>query len=72
MRDCAQMSVVTTAAFLIGNFLTGLYMKKVALDSLYGAAGALLIFLLWTFYSSLTLFLSVEFFEFFKKRRVKR
>jgi YihY family inner membrane protein len=71
LRDCAQMSVVTTAAFLIGNYLTGLYMKTVALDSLYGAAGALLIFLLWTFYSSLTLFLSVEFFEFFKKRRVK-
>ena len=71
IRDCAQISLVTTAAFLIGNYLTGLYMRKVALDSLYGAAGALLIFLLWTFYSSLTLFISVEFFEFFKKRRIK-
>jgi len=69
--DCAQMSLVTTGAFLVGNILTGLYMKRFALDSLYGAAGALLIFLLWTFYSSVTLFLSVEFFEFFKKRRVK-
>lgn len=69
--DCAQMSLITTGAFLVGNILTGLYMKKIALDSLYGAAGALLIFLLWTFYSSMTLFLSVEVFEFLKKRNTK-
>lgn len=71
LTDCAQMALITTGAFLVGNILTGLYMKKIALDSLYGAAGALLIFLLWTFYSSLTLFLSVELFEFLKRKRVK-
>jgi len=44
-------------------------MKNVALHSLYGAAGALLVFLLWTYYSSLTLFISVEVFEFFKGKK---
>lgn len=69
LADCAQMSVLTSALFLVGNILTGLYMKTIAMDSLYGAAGALLIFLLWTFYSSLTLFMSVELFEFFHRKR---
>jgi membrane protein len=68
--DCAKIALVTTGAFSVGNILTGLYMKTVALHSLYGAAGALLIFLLWAFYSSFTLFLSVEVFEFFKNRKV--
>lgn len=69
LSDCAQMSLITSAAFLFGNILTGLYMKTIAIDSLYGAAGALLIFLLWTYYSSLTLFMSVEIFEFLKRKK---
>lgn len=69
LRDCAQMSVLTSGFFLLGNILTGLYMKNFAMDSLYGAAGALLIFLLWTFYSSLALFMSVEVFEFLKRKK---
>jgi YihY family inner membrane protein len=69
LADCAQMSLITSAAFLVGNILTGLYMKTIAIDSLYGAAGALLIFLLWTYYSSLTLFMSVEIFEFLKRKK---
>lgn len=69
LRDCAQMSLLTSAAFLFGNILIGLYMKNFALNSLYGAAGAFLIFLLWTFYSSLTLFMSVEVFEFLKRKK---
>jgi len=68
-KDCAQMSFVTTCAFLVGNTLTSFYMKRVALDSLYGAAGALLIFLLWSFYSSLIILLSVELFEFLKRKQ---
>lgn len=68
LHDCAQMALFTSAAFLGGNILTGIYMKTVALDSLYGAAGAMLIFLLWTFYSALSVFLSVEFFEFLKRK----
>ena len=68
LSDCAKISFIATGAFLIGNVLTGLYMKNIALHSLYGAAGALLVFLLWTYYSSLALFLSVEFFEFVKKK----
>lgn len=68
LPDCAQTAILTSAAFLGGNLVTGFYMKKVALDSLYGATGAMLIFLLWTFYSALSVFASVEFFEFLKRK----
>ena len=63
------MAVLTSGFFIVGNILTGAYMKNFAMDSLYGAAGALLIFLLWTFYSSLSLFMSVEVFEFLKRKK---
>jgi len=70
IRDCALMSIITSSAFQGGNILTGIYMKTVAIDSLYGAAGALLIFLLWAFYSSLTIFLSLELVEFVKRKHL--
>jgi membrane protein len=69
LLDCSKIAVITSAAFLLGNMLVGLYMNKIALGSLYGAAGALLIFLLWAFYSALMLFVSVEIFEFFRLRK---
>jgi YihY family inner membrane protein len=69
LKDCAQMAILTSGFFIVGNILTGAYMKNFAMDSLYGAAGALLIFLLWTFYSSLSLFMSVEVFEFLKRKK---
>ena len=67
IRHCIQMAFITSLGFIAGNTLMSLYMKKLAMQSLFGAAGALLIFLLWTFYSSLIIFLSVEVFEFFRK-----
>ena len=69
IKHCAQMALLTSIFFMIGNFLIGLYMKTVAVTSLYGAAGTLLVFLLWTFYSSFTIFLSAEIYEFVKRRK---
>jgi membrane protein len=72
IRHCLQMAFITSLGFIIGNFLMSLYMKKLAMQSLFGAAGALFIFLLWTFYSSLIIFLSVEVFEFLRNRGQNR
>lgn len=67
--DCMKMAFMTSLTFQFGNMLTGLYMRTIATNSLYGATGALLVFLLWAFYSALMIFLSVELFEFLKRRR---
>lgn len=61
-----KASLLSSLFFFIGNYLLGVYLKGVAAHSVYGAAGSLPIFLLWTYYSAFTLFLSVEFFVFFR------
>ncbi len=65
-RDAFKMAILSSVFFIIGNVLLGLYFKGIAGHSIYGAAGSLLVFLVWCYYSSFTLFLSVEIFRFFK------
>lgn len=60
VASAVKMAVFTSVAFIFGKILMGLYFKNVALSSVYGAAGTLLVFLVWAYYSSFTMFLSVE------------
>lgn len=71
-RDALRMAIISSVFFIIGNVLLGFYFRGVASSSIYGAAGSLLIFLIWTYYSSFTLFLSAEIFLYFKKTRKLR
>jgi membrane protein len=66
-RDAFKMALFSALFFIVGNVLFSGYLKGVASSSIYGAAGTLLIFLMWTYYSSFTLFLSVEIFLYLKK-----
>jgi membrane protein len=47
---------VTSLFFVVGRFGISLYLTQTAPDSTYGAAGSLVILLLWVYYSSLILF----------------
>lgn len=51
-RDVITGAVVTAALFTIGKSLVGWYIGSSAIASSYGAAGGLLIVLLWVYYSS--------------------
>lgn len=66
-REALKMSILSSLFFIAGNYLVGIYLKNVASTSIYGAAGTVIVFLIWTYYSSFTMFLSVELFLFFKK-----
>jgi membrane protein len=66
-RHAFKMALLSSVFFMIGNVLLASYLKQVAADSVYGAAGTLLVFLIWTFYSSFTIFLSVEVFLYLRK-----
>jgi membrane protein len=59
-KSAVKIAVFTSVAFIFGKILMGLYFKNVAMSSVYGAAGSLLVFLVWAYYSSFTMFLSVE------------
>ncbi|HEX9115410.1 MAG TPA: YihY/virulence factor BrkB family protein [Anaerolineae bacterium] len=51
----------TSLLFTIGKFLIGLYLGHSSAGSAYGAAGSLVVLLLWIYYSSQILFLGAEF-----------
>ena len=60
-RDVAVGSVVTAVLFTIGKSLIGLYIGSSSVASSYGAAGALLIILLWVYYSVQIFLLGAEY-----------
>ena len=47
--------------FVVGKFALGLYLGKSAVGSSYGAAGSLVVLLLWVYYSAQILFFGAEF-----------
>ena len=51
---------ITTVLFVIGKFLIGLFIGNTNIGVMYGAAGSLVIILLWVFYSSMIFFFGAE------------
>lgn len=60
-RDVWTGAGITALLFSIGKLLIGLYLGHSALSSTYGAAGSLIIILIWIYYSAQILFLGAEF-----------
>ncbi|WP_231491251.1 YihY/virulence factor BrkB family protein [Pedobacter sp. Leaf170] len=60
-RDVILGSIVTAILFMIGKFAISVYIGKSNVGSTYGAAGSLVILLLWTYYSSIILYFGAEF-----------
>jgi membrane protein len=60
-RDVGIGAAVTALLFTLGKFLIGFYLAKSSVASTYGAAGSLVIVLLWIYYSAQILFLGAEF-----------
>jgi membrane protein len=60
-RDVLLGAGITTALFFVGRLLIALYLTYTATGSTFGAAGSLVILLIWVFYSAQILFLGAEF-----------
>ncbi|HVE41704.1 MAG TPA: YihY/virulence factor BrkB family protein [Planctomycetota bacterium] len=52
---------ITAGLFTAGKFLIGLYLGKSGVAGKYGAAGSLVVFLVWVYYSAQILFIGAEF-----------
>lgn len=61
-------ALATALLFVLGKWLLGLYLSRAAVASAYGAAGSLVVLLLWVFYSAQILLLGGEFTQVFSKR----
>jgi membrane protein len=59
-RDVWFGAIVTAVLFSIGKFALGLYLGKKATESTHSAAGALVVLLLWVYYSAQIVFFGAE------------
>lgn len=60
-HDVGLGAAVTSLLFTIGKLLIGLYLGHASFGSTYGAAGSLVIVLVWVYYSSQIFFFGAEF-----------
>lgn len=60
-KTCIISGMISTVFYIIGKTVIGIYLGKAAIVSSYGAAGSLIAFLIWVYYTALTLLASYEF-----------
>jgi membrane protein len=68
-HDVLVGAVMTALLFTVGKFLIGLYLGRSMIASSYGAAGALIVALLWIYYSAQIFLLGAEFIKIYASRR---
>ena len=60
-RDVAAGSLLTSILFTAGKFFLGVYLTEAGFAENYGAAGSLVVLLVWVYYSAQVVFLGAEF-----------
>ncbi len=71
-RDVWIGAIITALLFTIGKWAIGFYLGRAAPGSAYGAAGSLIVLLLWVYYSAQILFLGAEFTQVYAHQRGSR
>jgi membrane protein len=67
-RDVLPGAVMTAALFIVGKFALALYLGKAGVGSPYGAAGSLVVLLVWLYYSLQIFLYGAEFTHVFARR----
>jgi membrane protein len=67
-RDVWIGALITAALFTVGKEILGLYLGKSGVASSYGAAGSLIVLLLWVYYSAQIVFFGAEFTKAYAKK----
>ena len=60
-RDVWTGAAITSMLFTVGKYIIGLYIGKSGVSSTFGAAGSLVVILLWVYYSAQIFLLGAEF-----------
>jgi membrane protein len=68
-RDVWVGAITTAALFSIGKSAIAAYVSRSGFESIYGAAGSLMMLLAWVYYSSLILLFGAEFTQSFARSR---
>ncbi len=59
-RDVWFGALVTSVLFAVGKSLIGVYLGRASIGSAYGAAGSVVVFMVWIYYAALILFLGAK------------
>jgi membrane protein len=68
-RDVWPGAVATGSLFTVGKQVIGLYIGKAAIGSAYGAAGSLVVIVVWVYYSAMIFLFGAEFTHVIARRR---
>lgn len=66
-KDVLIGGMITSIFFTLGKLAIGLYLGRSNLGSVYGAAGSVMIIMVWVYYSSIILYLGAEFTKVYAK-----
>jgi membrane protein len=67
-KDVRIGAFFTVTLFIVGKYLIGIYIEKVAPGSAYGAAGSIIVILVWVYYTSAILYFGAEFTQVYSER----
>jgi membrane protein len=67
-RDVGVGALITAILFTIGKHAIGLYLGNGSISSVYGAAGSVIVILVWVYYSAQILLLGAEFTKVYTNR----
>ncbi len=71
-RDAWIGAFLTAVLFTIGKSLVGLYLGRSGVGSVFGAAGSLIVFLVWVYYSAQIIFFGAEFTKVYARKIQRR
>lgn len=71
-RDVWLGALVTALLLTGGKFLIGLYLGQASVGSVFGAAGSVVVFMVWVYYAALIFFLGAEITRVAARRRGER
>ena len=60
-KDVMIGALITAILFVIGKFGISIYVSKTNVGSTYGAAGSIMVLLVWVYYSAIILYMGAEF-----------
>jgi membrane protein len=68
-HDVRVGAFVTAVLFVLGKFALGIYLGKAAVGSAFGAAGSVVVVLLWSYWSAQIFFFGLEFTRVYSRER---
>ena len=59
-RDVWLGAFITSVLFVVGKYAIGLYLGEASVGSVFGAAGSVVVFMVWVYYAGLIFFFGAE------------